>query len=99
MATTVNEVISFIWSGQCTGADRQRIIQALNGQRKVASTQAATQFVRGDRVQFTNKYGSRVTGVIDKVNRMTINVTADGGGRWRVSPTFLQRITSPKPGA
>lgn len=89
--TTVNEVISFIWSGRCSLEDRRRIVNALNEQHKVAAHSASAQLVPGDRVQFTNKTGTLIKGVITKVNRMSVHVRGDHAINWRVSPQVLQR--------
>ncbi len=93
MATTVQDVISFIWSSSCSLQDRQRIIVALKAQQKVAALRSAHQFNPGEKVEFTSQSNGLITGVIAKVNRMTVHVLAQGGGKWRVSPQLLRKAT------
>jgi len=90
MAITTKDIVDFIWSPACNAAARQEIVQALNSQRKIASSQASRKFERGDDVEFTSKYGQKVAGVVTKVNRMSIHVTSTSGTKWRVSPQFLK---------
>ena len=90
---TARDVVEFIWSAKCTPDDRSRIVAALNGKRKTDQVRASGQFRRGDRVQWESTHLGRVaTGVVTKVNRMTIEVKEDKVfTTWRVSPTLLSR--------
>ena len=49
-------------------------------------------FSPGDQVSFVNKKGSVVTGRVFKLNRKTIGVVGDEGGKWKVSPSLLSRV-------
>lgn len=46
-------------------------------------------FKKGDGVTFTHK-GQVIVGVVEKVNRKTVNVITDGG-RWKCAPSLLTK--------
>jgi hypothetical protein len=47
----------------------------------------------GMRVSFKGRGGRTVFGVVEKLNRTTINVTTDDGQRWRVKPVYLTGVS------
>ena len=68
--------------------------------RVVARIQALNQFKQqfqminfslGEKVQFRNKQGERVVGVLTKYNRKTVSILTEDGLQWRVSPTLLSK--------
>ncbi len=95
MAETItrDDVLNFIYMTM-TDEDRGPIVQALNETLREKRSEAMHQFRVGQQVEFTGKWGNRVTGRISKINRVTIFVTADGGGNWRVSPGLLRPRSS-----
>jgi hypothetical protein len=88
--TTVNDVLDFITSGRMSDADRARICRTLNEVAQTKTRLAAARWYPGASVEFNGKYGELIKGRITKVNRTTVFVAAEGGGRWRVSPTLLR---------
>lgn len=91
--TTCSDVIAFIMSDRCYPGDRARIIEALNESRREKIADASDNFRRGQKVHFHNtRTGQVVTGVVQKVNRMTVNLKDNFGGLWRVSPTLLEHL-------
>jgi uncharacterized protein YijF (DUF1287 family) len=51
----------------------------------------ASKFVVGDTVQFTSTRGRLIEGIVEKVNRKTINISTSTVS-WRVSPSLLTRV-------
>lgn len=94
--TTCSDVIAFIMSDRCYPGDRSRIIDALKRSRRENMADAAERFYRGQKVRFhNNSTGLVVTGTVNKVNRMTVQMTDSLGNKWRVSPTLLTPIGQP----
>lgn len=54
------------------------------------AAKAALEFRPGQRVEFTGRGGRLVQGVIQKINRTSISVTAADGVRWKVSPSLCR---------
>ncbi|EBX6937095.1 hypothetical protein DS380_24010 [Salmonella enterica subsp. enterica serovar Bareilly] len=73
---------------QCV-VGRLRILQ----QQRVQ--QDMTQFRLGDVVRFINNDGQEVTGVLIRLNKKSVSVHSETGGRWTVSPRFLKLIKRP----
>ena len=86
----MNESINtFIAKNINTMEDYNRVAACLKVKFKQLSAREAARFFVGDRVKFTGKHGITVIGTITGINIKTINVTADGGAKWRVSPGLL----------
>ena len=51
----------------------------------------ASKFVIGDTVQFTSTRGRLIEGIVEKVNRKTINISTSTVS-WRVSPSLLTKL-------
>lgn len=91
MAIAIKDILDFIYSSSCTALERQQIVGALNHQRKLENSKALYSFRVRERVKFTTSAGQTVVGTIAKLGRTNVQVTADNGARWRVSPSLLQR--------
>ena len=55
------------------------------------SRQEASKFTVGDEVEFRSG-SSLIQGIVEKVNRKTINVSVEFGRNWRVSPSLLTKV-------
>jgi len=51
----------------------------------------ASKFTIGDTVQFTSTRGRLIEGIVEKVNRKTINISTSTVS-WRVSPSLLTKV-------
>ena len=50
-------------------------------------------FKKGQKVEFTDRLGKKITGTIAKINKKTIKVTTDdNAGHWKVSPSMLTLV-------
>lgn len=49
-------------------------------------------FRPGDHVSFVDKKGSKVLGRVFKLNRKTVGIIGDSGGKWNVSPGLLTHL-------
>lgn len=70
--------------------ERLRILQLQRAQQDM------TQFRLGDVVRFTNNDGQDVTGVLIRLNKKSVSVHSETGGRWTVSPRFLTLVKRPE---
>ena len=89
--SSLNEVLKFI--SQCDDVSRDRIIDALNTQRRVANSEATSKSHVGARVQFdSRKRGRIIEGTVTKINRKSVKLDCGNDGKWSVSPTFITLI-------
>ena len=58
---------------------------------RLISRHEASKFSVGDEVEFRSG-SSLIQGIVEKVNRKTINVSVEFGRNWRVSPSLLTKI-------
>ena len=77
-----------------TMEETNQVIQAVKIARNRINGLKRVQFRVGQRVQFDEKNGDIIRGVITKINRKTIIVQEDGiglklGSQWRCSPSLL----------
>jgi hypothetical protein len=87
----LNEVLKFI--SQCDDVSRDRIVDALNTQRRVANSRVTSQLYTGARVEFTSKRGIGVVkGIVTKINRKSVKLDCGVLGKWSVSPTMLTLV-------
>ena len=54
--------------------------------------QTSLAFNVGDTVNFDSRDGTRIQGIITKVNQKTIKVTSSTGVKWKVSPNLLRKV-------
>ena len=87
MSNRIAGTISTIMS--MNSSELNAIVAAVNKRRNALTKEAASQWMTGDKVKFNTRDGGVVVGVITKVNRKTINVVAESGMPWRVSPQLL----------
>ena len=69
--------------------ERHRILQQQRAQQNM------TQFRLGNVVCFIDNDGREIAGVIIRLNKKTVSVHSETGGRWTVSPHFLTLIKRP----
>jgi len=87
----LNEVLKFI--SQCDDISRDRIVDTLNTQRRVANSRVTSQLHIGARVEFTSKRGMGVVeGIVTKINRKSVKLDCGVLGKWSVSPTMLTLV-------
>ena len=94
MATTLNDVLTFIINSSLSREDHNQIIEALNFQARTKRAEARQGLRAGMKVTFVStRTGRHVVGVIQKVNRVNIDVIEEGNGiKWRVSPGLLKPV-------
>lgn len=73
----------------------QCIVERLRILQRQRAQQDMTQFRLGDVVRFTNNDGQEVTGVLIRLNKKSVSVHSETGGRWTVLPRFLTLIKRP----
>jgi hypothetical protein len=71
----------------------RRIVERLRSLHQGRCYQDLAQFKLGDAVCFTPEHGHVVVGTVVRLNQKTATVAARDGHQWRVSPSFLSRIT------
>ncbi len=81
-----------------------RILQEVVGEEHQAREAQQMATLRpGDWVEFEDRHGEMVRGVVRRLNRRTVEVTTDGQGEhgghhhWRVSVTLVRRIVPGEP--
>lgn len=86
----INEIVGAIGEIESVG-DLNRISKAIKIRWREIQLEKVGEFRVGQKVFFKTKNGSLIRGRIEKLNRKTITVLADGGkGRWRVSPSLIE---------
>lgn len=68
----------------------RRIVERLRMIRQVHAHVKMLEFRIGERVWFQSDT-RRIEGVLVRYNKKSVTVVTDDGGRWTVSPGFLQR--------
>ncbi|HJX53160.1 MAG TPA: hypothetical protein VJ801_10380 [Polyangia bacterium] len=71
----------------------RRIVERLRSLHQGRCYKDLAQFKLGDAVCFTPEHGHVVVGTVVRLNQKTATVAARDGRQWRVSPSFLSRIT------
>lgn len=71
----------------------RRIVERLRSFHQGRCYKDLAQFKLGDAVCFTPEHGHLVVGTVVRLNQKTATVAARDGHQWRVSPSFLSRIT------
>ncbi|MGO9664323.1 MAG: hypothetical protein ACLP66_13560 [Polyangia bacterium] len=70
-----------------------QIVERIRSLQQGRCYQNLSRFKLGDVVCFTPEHGRVVVGTIVRLNQKTATVVARDGHRWRVSPSYLSRIT------
>ena len=70
------------------------IVERLQLLEQERATTLMINFTRGDRVRFQGPDGRPRDGVVQRLNKKTINVYTDDGQKWNVSPVLLHLIRS-----
>ena len=89
---TLSDVLAFIRSPEFTSADHTAVVHAVNNRAKAKRSEAKQGLYAGQRVTFYSTRSFRnVTGRIDKINRVNVDLTEEGTGvKWRCSPGLLK---------
>lgn len=69
-----------------------QVIAAIRTRQAELQSRAAMAFMVGQKVNFKGKFGGTVQGVVTKLNRKTIEVKAETGTTWKVSPSLLKTV-------
>ena len=72
-------------------SDLNLVVDLHKAATRLISRQEASKFIVGDEVEFRSG-SSLIQGIVEKVNRKTINVSVEFGRNWRVSPSLLTKI-------
>ena len=78
-----------------TDTDELRIISnALHQHRTYMNAQATRNFIVGDKVKFTGRYGAIVEGVVDrvKIKNLIVKQTNGAQGRWNVTASLCKKV-------
>jgi hypothetical protein len=79
-------------------ADTRRASQAFNDNRETRIARRKRQLHVGMRVEWTDKFGFKKTGVVERIKSVNVEVLQDGGGpgprRWNVTASLLQEATN-----
>lgn len=68
------------------------VLNEYDVRRKESALKQAVNFKSGDRVYFEDSHGRKHTGVVKRVNIMSLTVKdADDGKMWRVAYDFIKR--------
>jgi len=70
------------------------IVERLNLIFQAKATTSMARFSKVDRVGFVTSDGQPVEGVVVRLNKKTVSVDTDDGGRWKVSPRLLKLLES-----
>jgi len=68
-----------------------RIVERLRFLEQKRAHDAMLRFSIGERVTFTPRGRSPVTGMLTKYNRKTVTIITDDGHRWNVAPSLLKK--------
>ena len=73
-----------------------QVIDAIKLKQNYLASEARTNFVAGDRVQFTSRNGQTYKGTVDKIKQKYILVSVDSKGgfpmRYNVPATMLSKV-------
>jgi hypothetical protein len=70
------------------------VVERLKLLEQARSTVQLARFAEGDRVQFTTQHGAVKHGRVVRLNKKTVNLLADDGQHWKVSPDLLRKWPS-----
>lgn len=68
-----------------------RIVDRLKRIDAVGDLMQVLGFKIGEEVEFVEKNGTTIMGIVTKLNKKTVSVTTKEGQRWNVSPRLLKR--------
>ena len=89
MNKTLQKTISDIY--KMNGTDLSAVVDAIKMRRNQLHFADAQLFKVGDRVSFAGRHGSTLKGVVEKVKIKYILVRTDGGTRWNVPGSHLNK--------
>ena len=70
----------------------QKIVARLKSLQQIKIQKSMKEFRLGDRVSFSSPNGEIIEGMLTKQKKKTVNVMADDGIQWTVSPGLLKKI-------
>jgi hypothetical protein len=87
----VQEVVNAIYAGKFN-ADQLRLINdAIRVSYRAEQGRAAMEFRPRDRVEFNDKLGRIVKGIVTGRTSKAVKVFSDDGVNWKVSASFLRK--------
>lgn len=90
---TASQIANDILSSNLSNEDLRVLQEAMREAWDLNTRKAKFQFRVGDKVQFHNsRNGMLVKGTVTKIAIKNIQMKADTGGNWNVSPTLLQKL-------
>lgn len=89
MATTFQDVISFLRNNELTSDEHNSLVCLINERIKAKKRNAMRGIEVGDRVTFTDRWGITVKGVVKRRGRGNFHVMEESGKMWRVSATLV----------
>lgn len=91
---TVQELVNTLSESELLALN-QCVVERLRILQQQRAQQNMTQFRLGDVVSFIDNDSREIAGVIIRLNKKTVSVHSETGGRWTVSPHFLTLIKRP----
>jgi len=70
-----------------------RIVDRIRILRQARCRDSMVEFSIGDRVTFKPECGHEITGTVVRLNRKSVTVVGSDGHQWRVSPSFLKKVS------
>lgn len=70
------------------------IVERLKLIEQARATDLMVSFTKGDRVSFRTKGGRMLEGIVLRLNKKTISVSANDGHQWNIDPGFLRLVRS-----
>lgn len=87
---TAREMLTKLYT--LSAEDLRLINRCVVDQLNTLSRATARNFVAGDRVTWTGKYGNVEKGTVQSVMQKNVRVITDGGMRWRVAGSLLKSL-------
>lgn len=72
-----------------------RIVELLRDRQRAKIASELAKFGVGDRVSFDSSDGEHIEGEVVRVSRKTVTVCSGDRHHWRVSPSFLTKVSGP----
>lgn len=84
----ISDVEAFIMNA--SKEDVEAIYSALKYKHSKEIRSATSKFSVGDKVSFIGRNGTKIVGIVDRINRKTVSIKTDVG-MWRVTSTLLKK--------
>lgn len=86
-----SQIIAAIVAGNFTEDEIRQMNSATQFAFKQLQSKRKSSFRTGDRVKFTTREGTVITGKIEKIMQKNIRIVTDEGKGWRVAPSLLTK--------